>query len=63
MIEDGHRQGRYDAQGNVEKGVVVVCWWCVFCFVGVVVSAIAHGFGLGFGLGSSSASQELPGTW
>lgn len=43
MIE-GHRQGRYDAQGNVQKGVVGWCGCVFFCLVGVVVfSAVAHG--------------------
>ena len=42
MIE-GHRQGRYDAQGNVQKGVVGWCGCVFFCSVGVVVfSAVAH---------------------
>ena len=43
MIE-GHRQGGYDAQGNVQKGVVGWCGCVFFCSVGVVVfSAVAHG--------------------
>ena len=56
MIE-GHRQGRYDAQGNVQKGVVGWCGCVFFCSVGVVVfSAGAHGFS--FVRDSSKSSND-----
>ena len=60
MIE-GHRQGRYDAQGNVQKGVVGWCGCVFFCSVGVVVfSAGAHYHG---GLDQSLQMMRYFGPW